>query len=150
MDAKSAIDKEGHLNLQQSVRVSTWKLGTHIWLELWFLSFLSYWTVWLIYTWMVSPSYPPQMEVIKCQSKMAFVFTLDKPGINIWLWHQSKSSHAKNGVNLDFKFELTLTVNANKTLKTIGIRTKLFCIFCPNLVVVAWAGDALSYGQARG
>ena len=56
MDAKLAIDKEGHLNLQQSVRVSTWKLGTHIWLELWFLSFLSYWTVWLIYTWMVSSS----------------------------------------------------------------------------------------------
>ena len=43
MDAKLAIDKEGHLNLHQSVRVSTWKRGTHIWLELWFLSFLSYW-----------------------------------------------------------------------------------------------------------
>ena len=34
------------------------------------------------------------------------------------------------------------------TPKTIGTLTKVFCIFGPNLVILAWTGPELSHGQA--
>ena len=33
------------------------------------------------------------------------------------------------------------------TLKTIGILTKVFYTYGPNLVILAWTGDELSRGQ---
>ena len=72
---------------------------------------------------------PPQMEVsvsLNCQSKIVVVFTLvDKPGINIWLWHQRKCGQARNGVNLGFMLNWPRSINP----KTSG---KLpFCILFP-------------------
>ena len=32
-------------------------------------------------------------------------------------------------------------------LKTIGILTKVFCFSGPNLVILAWTGDELSYDK---
>ena len=49
----------------------------------------------------------------------------------------------------DFENKLNLTCQAQPTLKTIGILTKVFCTSGPNLVVLARTGDELSHGQAQ-
>ena len=48
----------------------------------------------------------------------------------------------------NFQIKLNLTYRARSTPKTIGIFTKVFCTFGPNLVILAWTGDELSRGQA--
>ena len=49
----------------------------------------------------------------------------------------------------DFESKLNLTCQAQSTLKTLGILTKVFCTSGPNFVVLAWTGDELSLGQAQ-
>ena len=49
----------------------------------------------------------------------------------------------------DFENKLNLTCQAESTLKTVGILTKVFCTSGPNFVVLAWTGDELSLGQAQ-
>ena len=49
----------------------------------------------------------------------------------------------------DFENKLNLTCQAQSTLKTIGILTRVFCTSGPNLVVLAWMDDELSHGQAQ-
>ena len=57
---------------------------------------------------------------------------------------------AQNGVNLAFQVEFDLEGQGQSPPKTIGTLTKLFCTFCPNLVVLAWTRGDLWRGQARG
>ena len=69
---------------------------------------------------------------------------------------------ARNGVNFDFKLNLTLKVKVDypppppppppkkkkkKKKKKMGTLTKVFCIFGPNLVSLAWTVVELSRGQ---
>ena len=49
----------------------------------------------------------------------------------------------------DFEIRLNLTYPTRSTPKIIGILTKVFCTFGPNLVILAWTGDELSIGQAQ-
>ena len=42
---------------------------------------------------------------------------------------------------------LTLKITINHPKKTIGILTKVFNTYGPNLVILAWTGDELSRGQ---
>ena len=49
-----------------------------------------------------------------------------------------------------FKTKFDFEGQGESTPKTPGILTKVFCIFCLNLVVLAWKGDDLSCGQAWG
>ena len=42
---------------------------------------------------------------------------------------------------------LSLTCQAQSTPKTIGILTKVFYTYYPNLVILAWTGDEISCGQ---
>ena len=53
----------------------------------------------------------------------------------------------KMGSILTLKLNLTLEVKVNHP-KTIGILTKVFYTYGPNLVILAWTGDELSRGQA--
>ena len=63
----------------------------------------------------------------------------------------------KMGVNFDFDLKFDLEgqswlppppTQKNKQKKqTIGTLSKVFCIFGPNLVILAWTGDELSLGQ---
>ena len=53
----------------------------------------------------------------------------------------------QNGVNFDFQVEFDLEGQGQLPLKTKGTLTKVFCIFGPNLVSLAWMGDELSRGQ---
>ena len=55
---------------------------------------------------------------------------------------------AQNGVNLEFQVKLDLEGQGRSVHKTIGTLTNVFCILCPNLVVLAWTGPELSRGQA--
>ena len=60
-------------------------------------------------------------------------------------------------VHLAYKLNLTLKVKVNpppptknKNKQTIGVLTKLICIFCPNLVVLTWRRDELWRRQTWG
>ena len=54
---------------------------------------------------------------------------------------------AQNGVNFDFDLKFDLEGQSWLPPKTIGTLTKVFCIFGPNLVILAWTADELSCGQ---
>ena len=54
---------------------------------------------------------------------------------------------AQNGVNFDFDLKFDLEGQGRLPPKTIGTLTEVFCIFGPNLVILAWMGDELSRGQ---
>ena len=55
---------------------------------------------------------------------------------------------AQNGANLDFQVKFDLEGQGRSVHKTIRTLTKLFCIFGPNLVILAWMGLELSRRQA--
>ena len=55
---------------------------------------------------------------------------------------------AQNGVNSDFEVKFDLEGQDQLPHKTIGTLTKVFCIFGPNLAILAWTGPKLSRGQA--
>ena len=61
------------------------------------------------------------------------------------LWH----GQAQNGVNFDFGVQFDLEGQCKLPPKTIGIFTKVFYTYGPNLVILASIGDELSRGQAR-
>ena len=61
---------------------------------------------------------------------------------------QSWHGQAQNGVNFDFEIKFDLEGQSQSPLKTIGILTKVFYTYGPNLVILAWTGDELSRGQA--
>ena len=50
----------------------------------------------------------------------------------------------------DFENELNFTCQAQPPPKTVGILTKVFYIYGPNLVILAETGHELSRGQAKG
>ena len=62
-----------------------------------------------------------------------YVFSLlDKPGIHeIWT----------------FMLNLTIMININQPPKQKQVLTKVFCIFCPNLVVLPSIDDDVLHGQ---
>ena len=53
----------------------------------------------------------------------------------------------KNGVNFDFYIKFDLEGQDRLPPPTIRTLTKVFYIFGPNLVILAWTGDELSRGQ---
>ena len=60
------------------------------------------------------------------------------------LWH----AQAENGVNFDFGVQFDLEGQVQSPPKTIGIFTKVFYTYYPNLVILAWTGVELWRGQA--
>ena len=50
-------------------------------------------------------------------------------------------------VNFDFEVKFDLEGQGQSPPKTIGILTKVFYTYGPNLVILAWTGDELSRGQ---
>ena len=51
-------------------------------------------------------------------------------------------------VNFEFEVKFDLEGQGQLSPKTIGTLTKVFCIFGPNLAILAWTGPELSRGQA--
>ena len=56
------------------------------------------------------------------------------------------NSQAQTGLNFDFEVEFDLEGQGQSTLKTIGILTKIFYTYGPNLVILAWTGNELLCG----
>ena len=66
-----------------------------------------------------------------------------------WTGDELSLGQAQNGVNCDFEVKFDLEVQGQLPPTTIGILTKVFYIYGPNLVILAETGDELSRGQAR-
>ena len=58
--------------------------------------------------------------------------------VNKWIW------------TFKLNFTFYLEGQSPSTPKLIGISTTVLCIYCPNVVVLAWTGDEFSRGQAWG
>ena len=55
---------------------------------------------------------------------------------------------AQNGVTFDFEVRFDFEGQGQSLPKTIGILTKVFYTYGPNLMILPWTGDELSRGQA--
>ena len=79
------------------------------------------------------------------------VFCTSGPNFMVLAWTGDELSHgqAQNGVNFDFEVKFDLEGQGQSPPKTIGILTKVFYIYGPNLVVLAETGHELSRGQAH-
>ena len=64
-----------------------------------------------------------------------------------WTGEELSRAEAQNGVNFDFEVKFDLKGQGQLPPKTIGILTKVFYTYAPNLVILAWTGDELSRGQ---
>ena len=78
------------------------------------------------------------------------VYCTSGPNLVILAWTGDVLSHGQvqNMVNFDFKVKYDLEGQGQSPPKTIRILTKVFYTYGPNLVILAWTGDALSRGQA--
>ena len=78
------------------------------------------------------------------------VFCTFGPNLVILAWTGDELScrQAQNGVTFDFEVKFDLEGQCQSPPKTIGILTKVFYTYGPNLVILAWTGDELSHGQA--
>ena len=65
-----------------------------------------------------------------------------------WTGDELSCRQAQNGVTFDFEVKFDLEGQSQSPPKTIGILTKVFYTYGPNLVILAWTGDELSRGQA--
>ena len=64
-----------------------------------------------------------------------------------WTGDELSRRQAQNRVNFDFEVKFDLEGQSQSPRKTIGILTKVFYTYAPNLVILAWTGDELSRGQ---
>ena len=75
-------------------------------------------------------------------------------GLNLvvlaWTGDELSCRQAQNGVTFDFEVKFDLEGQGQSHPKTIGILTKVFYTYGPNLVILAWTDDELSRGQAGG
>ena len=106
----------------------------------WKFDFLSH-----IWPWMLR-SIAPQTTGI-----LTKVFCTSGPNLVIlaWMGGELWCGQAQNGVNLDFQVKFDLEGQGRSVHKKIGILTKVFCIFGPSLVILAWTGPELLRGQTR-
>ena len=57
-----------------------------------------------------------------------------------WAGDELLHRHAQNGVNFDLEAKFDLEGQGQSPHKTIGILTKVFYTYGPNLVMLAWTG----------
>ena len=88
---------------------------------------------------------------LKTTGILTKVFSTSGPNLVALAWTGDELSRgqAQNGVNFDFEVKFDLEGQAQSPPKTIGILTKVFYIYSPNLVILADMGHELSRGQAR-
>ena len=67
-----------------------------------------------------------------------------------WTGDELSCRQAQNGVTFDFEVKFDLEDHGQSPPKTIGILTKVFYIYGPNLVILAETGHELSRGQEKG
>ena len=86
----------------------------------------------------------------KLTGNLTKVFNTFGPNLVILAWTGDELSRkqAQNEVNFDFEVKLDLEGQCQSPPKTLGILTKVFYTYGPNLVILAWTGDKLSRGQS--
>ena len=79
------------------------------------------------------------------------VFSTSGPNLVALAWTGDELSRrqAQKGVNFDFEVKFDLEGQGQSPPKTIGILTKVFYVYGPNLVILADTGHELSRGQAH-
>ena len=77
------------------------------------------------------------------------VFSTSGPNLVVLAWMGDELSRwqAQNGVNFEFEVKFDLEGQGQSPPKIIGILTKVFYAYGPNLVILAWTGDELSRRQ---
>ena len=65
-----------------------------------------------------------------------------------WTGDELSCRQAQIGVTCEFEVKFDLEGHSQSAPKTIGILTKVFYTYGPNLVILAWTGDELSRRQA--
>ena len=77
------------------------------------------------------------------------VFSTSGPNLVALAWTGDELScgQAQNGVKFDFEVKFDLESHGQSPPRTIGILTKVFYTYGPNLVILAWTGDELLRGQ---
>ena len=86
----------------------------------------------------------------KTKGILTKVFSTSGPNLVALAWTDDEllRGQAQNGVNFEFEVKFDLEGKGQSPPKTIGILTKVFYAYGPNLVVaLAWTGDELSRGQ---
>ena len=80
------------------------------------------------------------------------VFCTFGPNLVVLAWTGDELSRrqAQNWVTFDFGVKFDLEGQGQSPPETIGILTKVFYTYGPNLVILAWTDDELSCGQAEG
>ena len=78
------------------------------------------------------------------------LFCTSGPNLVVLAWTGDELLHgqAQNGVNFDFEVKFDLEGQGQSRHKTIGILTKVFYTYGPNLVILAWTSEELSRGQS--
>ena len=107
--------------------------------ETWKFYFLSH-----IWPWR-STSIAPQNKRDLNQGILYLWSKFGDPSLNGW-WVMVRT--IQNGVNLDCQVKFDLEGQGRSVHKTTGTLTKVFRIFGPNLVILAWTGPELLRGQA--
>ena len=79
--------------------------------------------------------------------KMRFWPKFGNPGLNRWWLVVRTNPQAQNWVNFDFQAKIYFEGQGQSPSKTAGSLTKVFYIYGPNLVILAWKGDELSRGH---
>ena len=84
--------------------------------------------------------------------KLTKIFCTTGPNLVILAWTGDELSRgeAQNGINFYFEVKFYLEGQGQSPPKTVGILTRVFYTYSPNLVILAWTGDELSRGQASG
>ena len=86
----------------------------------------------------------------KTTGTLTKVFCTSGPNLVVLAQTGDELSHrqAQNGVNFDFEVKFDLEGQGQSLPKTVGILTKVFYIYGPNLVILAERSDELLRGQA--
>ena len=77
------------------------------------------------------------------------VFSTSGPNLVALAWAGDEllRGQAQNRVNFDYEVKFDLEGQGQTPKKTIGILTKVFYTYGPNLVILAWTGVELSRGK---
>ena len=117
------------------------------WGKTWNFDILSHIWPWRSRSVAPPPPPPPPPPTIGILTK---VFCTSGPNLVIlaWMGGDLWCGQAQNGINLDYRVKFALEGQIRSVHKIIGTLTKVFCIFGPNLIILAWTGPELSRGQA--
>ena len=86
---------------------------------------------------------------LKLTRILKVMWCIMSPNLEIITSVNGDLSQAWNVVNFYFQIQFDHKNQDLSTLKRMGILTKVFCTSGPNLMILAWMGEKLPWGQAH-